>query len=187
MHRDTVSAWIDRWTTAGLSGLYDQPRSGGPPKLNEQEQAVAQALIQAIRKLPSSLRTLTKYWMNSQRLETRAMGGLAERLRVKIAFTIMWSGRKRPELAQGIAAVRGIDKQSREDIGLTYEMALLDFAVDIDTELEILRDDLNFLSPFAVEFRYPGENATVEESKDAVKVMRRVRRTLRAKLELEDA
>ena len=66
-------------------------------------------------------------------------------------------------------------------------LALLDFAVDIDTELEILRDDLNFLSPFAVEFRYPGENATVEESKDAVKVMRRVRRTLRAKLELEDA
>lgn len=66
-------------------------------------------------------------------------------------------------------------------------LALLDFAVDIDTELEILRDDLNFLSPFAVEFRYPGETATVEESKDAVKVMRRVRRTLRTKLNLGDA
>lgn len=62
--------------------------------------------------------------------------------------------------------------------------ALLDFAVDIDTDLERLRDDLYFLSPFAVEFRYPGENATVEESKDAVKIMRRVRLILRAKLNL---
>lgn len=63
-------------------------------------------------------------------------------------------------------------------------LALLDFAVDIDTDLERLRDDLYFLSPFAVEFRYPGENATVEESKDAVKIMRRVRLILRAKLNL---
>lgn len=65
-------------------------------------------------------------------------------------------------------------------------LALLDFAVDADTDREILRDDLNFLSPFAVEFRYPGENATVEESKDAVKVMRRVREVLRLKLNLKD-
>ena len=55
VHRDTVYAWIDRWTTAGLSGLYDQPRSGGPPKLNEQEQAVAQALIQAHPQAPKTV------------------------------------------------------------------------------------------------------------------------------------
>lgn len=66
-------------------------------------------------------------------------------------------------------------------------LALLDFAVDIDSDLEELRLDLNYLYPFAVEFRYPGENATVEESKQAVRAMRRVRRTLRAKLDLADA
>ena len=48
----------------------------------------------------------------------RFAGDLAERLRERIYDYVM------PELAQGIAAVRGIDKQSREDIGLTYEMAL---------------------------------------------------------------
>ena len=66
-------------------------------------------------------------------------------------------------------------------------LALLDFAVDMDADLEILRDDLNFLYPFAVEFRYPGENATVEESKKAARVMRRARRILRAKLNLGNA
>ena len=63
-------------------------------------------------------------------------------------------------------------------------LALLDFAADQDADLETLRDDLKFLYPFAIEFRYPGENATVDESIEAVRVMRRVRRTLRAKLNL---
>ncbi len=65
-------------------------------------------------------------------------------------------------------------------------LALLDFAVDIGSDLEELRLDLDFLYPFAVEFRYPGDNATVDESKEAVRVMRRVRRTLREKLNLAD-
>lgn len=65
-------------------------------------------------------------------------------------------------------------------------LALLDFALDIDTDLECLRDALTILSPFAVEIRYPGENATVDESKKAVKAMRTVRRILRKKLAIED-
>ena len=64
--------------------------------------------------------------------------------------------------------------------------ALLDFAVDIDSSLEALRDDLIHLEGYAVEIRYPGENATVEESKDAVKRMRHLRRILRAKLNITD-
>ena len=64
--------------------------------------------------------------------------------------------------------------------------ALLDFAVDIDPDLETLREDLTSLEPFAVEIRYPGQNATVEESRKAVKRMRRVRGTLRAKLGMAD-
>ena len=65
-------------------------------------------------------------------------------------------------------------------------LALLDFAVDLDADLEALRVDLNFLYPYAIEFRYPGENATIDESREAVRVMLRVRRTLRAKLNLAD-
>jgi hypothetical protein len=51
---------------------------------------------------------------------------------------------------------------------------------------EDFRDDLIHLEPYAVEIRYPGENATVEESKTAVRYMRRVRRALRSKLGIVD-
>ena len=48
----------------------------------------------------------------------RFAGDLAERLRERIYDHVV------PELAQGIAEARGIDKQHPEDISLTYEMAL---------------------------------------------------------------
>ena len=48
----------------------------------------------------------------------RFAGDLAERLRERIYNHVV------PELAQGIAVARGIDKSRPEDIGLTYEMAL---------------------------------------------------------------
>jgi transposase len=38
--RRTALAWLDRWKDRGRDGLEDAPRSGGPPKLNEQEQEV---------------------------------------------------------------------------------------------------------------------------------------------------
>jgi len=47
VHRDTVSSWIDRWEALGVDSLSDQPRSGGPKKLNEQEQELVQDLIRA--------------------------------------------------------------------------------------------------------------------------------------------
>ena len=48
----------------------------------------------------------------------RFAGDLAERLRERIYDHVV------PELAQGIAVARGIDKSRPEDISLTYEMAL---------------------------------------------------------------
>jgi HEPN domain-containing protein len=62
--------------------------------------------------------------------------------------------------------------------------ALLDLAVDIDPDLEDIRENLTYLESYAVEVRYPGENATVEESKEAVKRMKYVRRVLKTKLNL---
>ena len=47
VHRNSVSSWIDKWEASGGNGLYDQPRSGSPPKLNEKEQGVAKDLIKA--------------------------------------------------------------------------------------------------------------------------------------------
>ena len=36
--RRSVSAWIDRWHTRGLVGLYDQPGAGRRPTLSAEEQ-----------------------------------------------------------------------------------------------------------------------------------------------------
>jgi len=47
VHRNSVSSWIDKWESSGTEGLYDQPRSGSPPKLNEKEQEVAKDLLKA--------------------------------------------------------------------------------------------------------------------------------------------
>lgn len=64
--------------------------------------------------------------------------------------------------------------------------ALLDLVVDLDPVLEALREGLTRLEPYAVEIRYPGENATVEESKESVNLMRRIRQVLRENLGLAD-
>jgi transposase len=43
--RDSVSSLIDRWEQSGTEGLYDKPRSGKPPALNESEIGVVRELI----------------------------------------------------------------------------------------------------------------------------------------------
>jgi len=42
----TALAWVDRWTHHGHDGLEDAPRSGGPPKLDEQEREVFREELQ---------------------------------------------------------------------------------------------------------------------------------------------
>lgn len=38
VNRDTTSRWLDSWEREGLVGLFDDKKSGRPPKLNEEEQ-----------------------------------------------------------------------------------------------------------------------------------------------------
>ena len=45
VHRVTVSAWIKKWERHGVQSLHDQPRSGRPPTLTPDEQALAQHYI----------------------------------------------------------------------------------------------------------------------------------------------
>ena len=39
-NRATVCLWLERWEESGPSGLGDKPRSGAPPTLDEEEQAL---------------------------------------------------------------------------------------------------------------------------------------------------
>jgi transposase len=46
VHRETVSGWLDLWTTHGLRGLYDLPRSGRPPVLTPAEAEQVRAEVE---------------------------------------------------------------------------------------------------------------------------------------------
>jgi len=58
IHRNSVSSWIDNWESKGEQGLYDQPRSGAPPKLNEQEQEAAKNLLNTYPNTPKRVLAL---------------------------------------------------------------------------------------------------------------------------------
>ena len=53
-NRNTVYSWFDRWESNKFDGLADKPRSGGPTKLNEDQQQRAMELLQ---ETPQSINT----------------------------------------------------------------------------------------------------------------------------------
>lgn len=59
---------------------------------------------------------------------------------------------------------------------------LLKLCVSRDGSFELVRPALESLDTYAVDIRYPGEFATKEEARDAVKAMRQVRDFVRTKL-----
>ncbi len=63
---------------------------------------------------------------------------------------------------------------------------LLGLIVPVSPEFEFVRDLLLLLNDYAVSFRYPGESATKDEARAAVKTLRTVRAFVRAKLRLSD-
>jgi len=69
----------------------------------------------------------------------------------------------------------------------THDLSELpDSALSIDPTLESLRPDLNSLSAFAVEYRYPGESADLDEAQEAYQKCKNVREIIRRALQLED-
>ncbi len=61
---------------------------------------------------------------------------------------------------------------------------LLELAKRADPALELLRSDLEYLEPYAVEFRYPGEFATRQEAKRSAQMVTHVRGAFRDRLGL---
>jgi HEPN domain-containing protein len=63
-------------------------------------------------------------------------------------------------------------------------VSLLDQVLTVQTNWEVFREDLAYLSDFAVSFRYPGESANKESALDAVKRCRFFRKIARSSLGL---
>jgi len=114
--RDTVSTWITKWEQQGAAGLHDHPRSGRPPKLTPDEQALALTYIQ---EEPRSLKQVVERLAQktAKRLSISALKRLAKRarLRWKRVRKSLKSLRDPEAFAQGQRALEALQKQ--EDAG----------------------------------------------------------------------
>jgi len=63
-------------------------------------------------------------------------------------------------------------------------LELLKLVLPVEPLLQGLEEALQNLNPYAAAFRYPGEEATIKEAKEAVKVMKYLRNLLRERLGL---
>jgi transposase len=76
VHRVTVSAWITHWEQQGAQGLYDQPRSGRPPKLTPDEQELAKRYIKeeprSLKQVVERFATKTEKRLSISSLKRRA-------------------------------------------------------------------------------------------------------------------
>ena len=73
----------------------------------------------------------------------------------------------------------------RKGFPKTHDLVeLLKIALVVDPLLDVIRPNVRELLPYAVAFRYPGEEATGEESQKAVLAMKKVREILRERLGL---
>lgn len=74
------------------------------------------------------------------------------------------------------------------EFGRTHDLvALLETALTLEPSWEAFARDLAYLSAFAVAYRYPGELATCEQAKDAIRRCRRFRSAARQALGIADS
>ena len=66
------------------------------------------------------------------------------------------------------------------DFPKTHDLLdLLAILTENEPLLDVLKPDLRILNPFSVQFRYPGESATLEESQKALAAMKHARKYLK--------
>jgi HEPN domain-containing protein len=75
--------------------------------------------------------------------------------------------------------------EANRDFKRTHDLlSLLDCIVEQEPLWDAFRRDLAYLAEFAVSFRYPGESATGEQSRDAIRRCRQFRLAARQSLHL---
>ena len=120
--RDTVATWITKWEQEGEASVHDQPRSGRPPKLTPEEQALA---IASIKEEPRSLKQVVERFATktAKRISISALKRLAKkaRLRWKRVSKSFKSLREPAAFAKGQRELAALQKQEDQDkIALSY-------------------------------------------------------------------
>lgn len=75
-----------------------------------------------------------------------------------------------------------LNKKGHEAPKIHSLKTLLDLVKEVDTEFNNLLEDAALLEEYAVEFRYPGESATEEEARDALRRAVGIREFVRLKI-----
>jgi HEPN domain-containing protein len=71
----------------------------------------------------------------------------------------------------------------RRDFPKTHDLLeLLEAVIKEDPLIDAVRSDLRILNPFSVQFRYPGESASIDDAQLALKTMRSLRLIFRDKV-----
>ena len=79
--------------------------------------------------------------------------------------------------------LKGILQEIEKPFSKTHDLSvLLDLILSEFPELNVLAEDLEWLSAFAVEFRYPGEEALEGDAKRALAIMERALSLLKQKI-----
>src|SRR6266576_2639466 len=80
--RDTVATWIKKWEQSGIASLYDQPRSGRPPKITPEEKDLAR---QYIKEDPRCLKQVVERLSQktAKRLSISSLKRLAKKARLR--------------------------------------------------------------------------------------------------------
>lgn len=104
-----------------------------------------------------------------------------------------YRARKNPNYdAAGFHAQQSIEKYLKANLqirNIRFDkvhdlLALMKLCLPFIPELEIHKELLSYLNPFAVAFRYPGESATRDKALNAVKAMKTLRTYFREILDL---
>ncbi len=75
-----------------------------------------------------------------------------------------------------------IHREGLEPPRLHHLPMRLDLLLLAHPDLAVLRESCERLSPYAVSFRYPGEDASAQEARDGMELAGQIRQVLRAKL-----
>jgi len=113
VHRDTVSSWMDRFEHLGIDGLKDKPRSGGPPKLNEQEREIAQELLKTHPNAPQRVLALLNE-KTGKSISRSSLKRIAKKagLRWKRVRKSLKTKRDDEAFSQAKKAIKGLKKTS---------------------------------------------------------------------------
>ncbi|MDL1964294.1 MAG: HEPN domain-containing protein [Deltaproteobacteria bacterium] len=80
--------------------------------------------------------------------------------------------------------LKGLLQKNEITFSKTHDLSvLLNLILPVFPDLKKLSDDLEWLSAFAVEFRYPGEEAVEEDAKFALAIMDRALALLRPEIQ----